>query len=49
MEHYVVVCPKKKNKKGKEKTMAAFADTEGFSKGFDREFGFIACESTSVG
>ena len=48
MGHYEVVCPKKK-KKGKNKTMAASAETEDFSESFDREFGFIACESTSAG
>jgi hypothetical protein len=43
------VCPEKKNKKGKDKPMAASAEIESFSERFDREFGFIACEATSVG
>ena len=33
--HYAVVCPEKK-KKGKDKTMAASAEIEDFSKSFDR-------------
>ena len=36
-------------KKGKNKTMAASTEIEDFSKSFDQEFGFIACESTSAG
>ena len=47
--HYAIVCPEKKKKKGKEKTMATSAEIEGFSESFDREFGFIACEATSEG
>ncbi|MCY6488076.1 hypothetical protein, partial [Actinobacillus pleuropneumoniae] len=43
--HYVVVCPEKKNKKGKDKPMAASAEIESF----DWEFGFIDCEATSAG
>ena len=48
MEHYAVVCPEKK-KKGKNQNMAASAKVEDFMDRFDREFGFIACESTSAG
>ena len=48
MGHYAVVCPEKK-KKGKNQTMAASAEIEDFSDSFDREFGFIACESTRAG
>ena len=49
MGHYAVVCSeKKKNKKGKNKTMAASTEIEDFSESFDQEFGFIACESTSA-
>lgn len=48
MVHYVVVCPEKKNKKGKEKTMATSTEIEGFSERFDREFVFIACEASSA-
>ena len=47
MEHYAVVCPEKK--KGKNESMAASVEIEDFTDSFDREFGFIACESTSVG
>ena len=47
MGHYAFVCPKKK--KGKNKTMAASAEIEDFTDSFDREFGFIVCESTSAG
>ena len=47
MGHYAVVCPEKK-KKGKDKTMAASAEIEDFSESFDREFGFLAFESTSA-
>ena len=36
MGHYVVVCPEKKNKKGKETTMATSTEIEGFSESFDR-------------
>eukprot|EP00253_Pinus_taeda_P031251 PITA_31251 len=46
--HYVVVCPKKKNKKGRDKPMASSAEIESFSESFGREFGFIACEATSA-
>ena len=49
MGHYVVVCPEKKNKKGKDKPMEASAEIESFSERFDQEFGFIACEATSAG
>ena len=48
MGHYVVVCPEKK-KKGKNQSMAASTEIEDFTDSFDREFGFIACESTSAG
>ena len=48
MGHYAVVFPEKK-KKGKNKTMATSAEIEDFTDSFDREFGFIACESTSAG
>ena len=47
--HYVVVCSEKKDKRGKDKPMAPFAEIEIFLESFDREFGFIACEATSVG
>ena len=48
MGHYPVVCPEKK-KKGKNQSMAASAEIEDFMDSFDREFGFIAYESTSAG
>ena len=48
MGHYAVVCPEKK-KKGKNQTMAASVEIEDFSDSFDRELGFIACESTGAG
>ena len=38
-----------KKKKGKDKTMATSAELEDFSESFDREFGFIALESTNAG
>ena len=47
MGHYAVVCLEKK--KGKDKTMAASTEIEDFSESFDREFGFISCDSTSAG
>eukprot|EP00253_Pinus_taeda_P035422 PITA_35422 len=40
---------KKKNKKGKDKPTAIFAEIESFSESFDRKFGFIACEATNAG
>ena len=43
------MCPEKKNKNGKDKTMAASAEIKDFSESFDREFEFIVCESTSAG
>ena len=46
--HYAVVCSEKK-KNGKNKTMEASAEIEDFLESFDREFGFIACDSTSAG
>ena len=49
MGHYVVVCLEKKKKKGKNQNMAASAEVEDFTDRFDREFGFIACESSSAG
>ena len=48
MGHYVVVCPEKKNKKGKDKPMETSTEIVSFSERFDREFGFIACEATSA-
>ena len=48
MGHFAVVCSEKK-KKGENKSMAASTEIEDFSESFDREFGFIACESTSAG
>ena len=48
MGHYAVVCPEKKKKKGKDNTMATSTEIEGFLESFDREFGFIAFESTSA-
>ena len=48
MGHYAVVCPEKK-KKGKNQSMATSAEIKDFTDSFDREFGFISCESTSVG
>ena len=45
---YAVVCPEKKKKKGKNQSMAASAEVEDFADRFDREFGFVACESTSA-
>ena len=47
MGHYAVVCPEKK-KKGKNQSMVASTEIEEFMNSFDREFGFISCESTSV-
>ena len=47
--HYAVMCPEKKKKKGKNQNMAASAEVEDFTDRFDREFGFIACESSSAG
>lgn len=47
--HYAVMCPEKKKKKGSDKPMATFAEIERFSKRFDWDFGFIACEATSAG
>ena len=34
---------------GKNQSMAASTEIEDFTDSFDREFGFIACESTSPG
>ena len=48
MGHYFFVCLEKKNKKGKEITMVASAKIKDFSESFDREFGFISCESSTV-
>eukprot|EP00253_Pinus_taeda_P022698 PITA_22698 len=45
--HYAIVCSEKKNKKGNYKPMVASAEIESFSKRFDREFGFMACEARS--
>ena len=47
MGHSAVVCPEKK--KGKNQSMTTLAEIEDFTDSFDREFGFIACESTSAG
>lgn len=44
-----LLCVRRRRKEGKEKPMATFAEIESFSKRFDREFGFIACEATSAG
>ena len=49
MGHYAVVCPEKKKNKGKNQRMTASAEVEDFADRFDREFGFIACESSSAG
>ena len=49
MGHYAVVCPEKKKKKGKNQSMAASTEIQDFTDSFDREFGFIACESTNAG
>eukprot|EP00253_Pinus_taeda_P003200 PITA_03200 len=43
-----VVCPEKKNKKGKNQSVAASAEVEDFVDRFDPEFGFTACESSSA-
>ena len=48
MGQYAVVCPEKKKKKGKNQSMATSTEVEDFADHFDREFGFIVCESSSV-
>ena len=42
-------CVSGEEEEGKNQTMAASAEIEDFSDSFDQEFGFSACESTSVG
>eukprot|EP00253_Pinus_taeda_P003842 PITA_03842 len=50
MRHYAVMCSeKKKKKKGKNQSVAASAEVKDFAVRFDREFGFTAYESSSVG
>ena len=48
MGQYADVCLEKK-KKGKNQNMTASTEVEDITDRFDREFGFIAFESTSAG